>query len=218
MKRAYWIGFNLLALVIFGELVWRLVFRPETPEFNDPLFMAAGLWAIRFVLISLAITPLNSLFRLRWAIPYRKAAGLWSYAFGLLHVTIYVMDEGSDFKWAWLIEVPYLGLGVITISILSLLAFTSYRQAMQRLGKWWKRLHRLVYFACMTAVFHALLALQSSKTGFVNPGLIPEVQFYLSIAVLLLLLRVAFIKNAVLQSIQGLHRRLLPLRGSSLPS
>ncbi|MCA9910459.1 MAG: ferric reductase-like transmembrane domain-containing protein, partial [Anaerolineae bacterium] len=109
--------------------------------------LEAGVWAVRFLLFSLAISPLNTYLGWRSAIPLRKLAGLWAFGFGVLHFAL-SLSESQPFG-AYLLPpvASFVIFGLIALVILAALAATSTRWAQRRLGKNWKRLHRLVYVA-----------------------------------------------------------------------
>jgi methionine sulfoxide reductase heme-binding subunit len=176
-------------------------FDPEHlhPVFNAS-FEASGLWAIRFLLFSLAMTPLNTLFGWRSAITLRKSAGLSAFGFALMHGLFHILTARLELQ-AFL-SLEYLIFGVVAISILSLLAVTSNRWAMKWLGKTWKRLHRLVYIAGGLVAVHAIIAFSNSKKSVIGnsggtPNLQNELTLYLALMVLLLALRLPFVKQAI---------------------
>ena len=131
--------------------------------------LESGKWAIRFLLTCLTMTPLNTYFGWKGGLKLRKSAGLWAFGFAALHIFFYVRQA----KLQWLtMEMPlYLLLGLTGMSILTVLACTSNRRAMQWLGKNWKRLHRLVYGSGIAVVTHAMLATtMSTKAAFMAFG------------------------------------------------
>ena len=145
-------GISILTLVLSqGSTYW------DATDAFDP-GLESGKWAIRFLLICLAITPLNTYFGWHSLISLRKPAGLWAFGFALLHLLVYIKEAG----WAWLTWPfqPFIALGLLGLLILTALALTSNRWAMRRLRKNWKRLHRLVYPAAIAAVLHFLLAVK----------------------------------------------------------
>jgi methionine sulfoxide reductase heme-binding subunit len=198
-----WKALNAVAIFVAAGFVtgwstnWRMPFRA------DPV-LDAGKWAVRFLLICLAMTPLNTYLGWRWAISLRKSAGLWAFGFAVLHFILSVTDTNTKFGGiGWFTSFPiadFIVLGLVGLLILSILAITSNRWAMKRLGKSWKRLHRLVYGAGIAVVLHALLAATNSKRMFVNdPKAIDEVRLYLAILIVLLVVRIPFVRSGLLQ-------------------
>jgi sulfoxide reductase heme-binding subunit YedZ len=128
------------------------------------LEQALGLWALRFLIATLAVTPLRQLFSIN-LLRYRRAIGLLAFYYALLHLTTYlVLDQGLDFEaiWADIVKRPYITIGMATFVILVPLALTSNNAAIRRMGgQAWARLHRLVYAAAIGAALHFVLVVKS---------------------------------------------------------
>jgi len=117
----------------------------------------AGKYAINFLVLSLACTPLNTLFGFRQALSVRRILGLYAFMFASLHFLIFIgIDFGFNLEFLKpeFIEKPYIIVGAITLTILFLLAITSFRWWMKRLGHNWKKLHQLIYLAGILVVVH----------------------------------------------------------------
>ena len=113
--------------------------------------------AIFLLILSLACTPLNTLFKLPAVIKVRRALGLYAYMYAAIHLTIFLwLDYGFNVKFLLeaVTEKPFIIVGLTTFILLSALAFTSFKSWMARLGKNWKRLHKLVYLANLLVVLH----------------------------------------------------------------
>jgi len=118
--------------------------------------LGANDWALRLLLLTLAITPLQRLIR-RPIMVLRRPLGLAAFAYALLHFIAYVaLESGFDLASVWedILERPYITVGVICLSLLFPLALTSTDGMVRRLGRNWRRLHRLVYPAALLAVLH----------------------------------------------------------------
>ena len=152
--------------------------------------LATGKWAIRFLILSLAITPLNRYLGWRWAIRHRKPAGLWAFAFATLHVFFILTDGSAGWGWfTWPIQ-PFVWLGLIGLVTLTAMALTSNRKAMQLLQKTWKRLHRLIYGAAILIGIHGIMATQRSKKILIfDSNARIELTIYLALIAILLALR-----------------------------
>ncbi|NHO33706.1 protein-methionine-sulfoxide reductase heme-binding subunit MsrQ [Acetobacter sp. LMG 1636] len=125
-----------------------------------------GLWAFRFLLASLAITPLRVMFGVN-LISYRRMLGLLAFAYAFMHVTTYiVLDLRFDFAILYrdLTRRPFLIFGMIAFICLLPLAITSNRMSIRKLGRNWRRLHRLVYPALIAASVHFLMAFKTWHT------------------------------------------------------
>lgn len=194
-----WAALNLFAVsVMLGVIT--LGSRDWNAKTFDP-GLESGKWAIRFLLTCLAMTPLNTFFGWRSAIRLRKPTGLWAYAFAVLHVLFYGI---SDPKLSWLtVIVPiksFIVLGLMGFIVLTALAITSNIWAMKRMGKNWKRLHRLVYLASVAVASHAILATTASKKLAVrDPQSVHELQIYLGILVVLLAVRLPQVRRVAKQ-------------------
>ncbi|HEY1244255.1 MAG TPA: protein-methionine-sulfoxide reductase heme-binding subunit MsrQ [Hyphomicrobiaceae bacterium] len=123
-----------------------------------------GLWALRFLIVALAITPLRRLggpSLVRW----RRAIGLLGFYYAALHLTVYlVLDQGLNLAaiWADIVKRPYITIGMLAFTMLVPLAITSNAPMIRRLGAGaWQRLHRLVYVATAAAAIHFLLLVKT---------------------------------------------------------
>lgn len=123
----------------------------------ETLHFRTGDWALRFLLITLALTPVKLLFGFTAPLRFRRMIGLFAFFYASLHCFIYVALEQS-MSWKLIVEEvpksPYIVVGLITYSLLIPLAVTSTSGMMRRLGKNWKRLHRSIYVIAILAVVH----------------------------------------------------------------
>jgi sulfoxide reductase heme-binding subunit YedZ len=121
------------------------------------LTQRTGKYALIFLVATLSLTPLNTLLGWRKALTLPRMLGLYTFMFAMVHMLIVVgLDYGFDWRFLWgdLANKRYIWVGLITLTILTLLAATSFRWWMKRLGKNWKRLHRLVYLAGPLVILH----------------------------------------------------------------
>jgi sulfoxide reductase heme-binding subunit YedZ len=123
-----------------------------------------GLWALRFLILSLAVTPLRRLGGPS-LIRYRRAFGLLAFYYAALHLTVYMLlDQGLDLwaVWADIVKRPYITVGMLAFVILVPLAATSNSALIRRLGgAAWQRLHRLVYAAAAAAAIHFIMVVKA---------------------------------------------------------
>jgi|SRR5581483_8135191 len=123
-----------------------------------------GLWALRFLIASLAITPLRRLGGPN-LVRYRRALGLLAFYYAALHLTVYtLLDQGLDLAaiWADIVKRPYITIGMLAFAILTPLAVTSNAPMIRRLGgAAWQRLHSLVYAAAAAAAVHFIMVVKS---------------------------------------------------------
>jgi sulfoxide reductase heme-binding subunit YedZ len=156
------------AIYILGMMpaCWSLYLGVADELGADPqktLERLLGLWALRFLIICLAITPLRRMGGPN-LVRYRRAVGLLAFYYAGLHVTVYVLlDQGLDFAaiWADIVKRPYITVGMLALLLLMPLAMTSNAPMIRRLGAAWQRLHRLVYIAAAAAALHFLMLVKS---------------------------------------------------------
>jgi methionine sulfoxide reductase heme-binding subunit len=123
-----------------------------------------GLWALRFLVLTLAITPLRHL-GLYNLVRYRRAIGLVAFYYGVLHLAVYTaLDQGFDLSaiFADIIKRPYITVGMLAFAILVPLAITSNAPMLRRLGGGtWQKLHRWVYVAAVAAAIHFTMVVKA---------------------------------------------------------
>jgi sulfoxide reductase heme-binding subunit YedZ len=131
----------------------------------ETLHFRLGEWALRFLCIGLALTPLKKLFHQSWLVRFRRMMGLFAFFYASMHFLVYIVLDLSLSWEAFVDEVPkspYILVGLLTYTLLIPLALTSTRAMQRRLGKHWKKLHRLVYIAGVSAVVHYLWLVRSN--------------------------------------------------------
>jgi methionine sulfoxide reductase heme-binding subunit len=152
---------------------------------QNTLERTLGLWALRFLILTLAITPLRRLGGPN-LIRYRRAIGLLAFYYAALHLTVYmVLDQRLDLAAIWgdIVKRPYIAVGMLSFAILVLLAATSNSSMIRRLGAAaWQRLHRFVYVAIAAGAVHFVMLVKAWS---------PEPLIYIALVALLLTFRVA---------------------------
>jgi sulfoxide reductase heme-binding subunit YedZ len=123
----------------------------------EALIHRLGTWALNFLLITLAVTPLRRLTGKAWLLRFRRMLGLFAFFYVCLHFLAYAWVD-QRFALGYIIEDiaerPYITLGFTAFLMLIPLAVTSTRGWIRRLGPRWKKLHRLVYVAAILGVWH----------------------------------------------------------------
>lgn len=121
-----------------------------------------GLWALRFLVATLAITPLRDLFGINW-IRYRRALGLLAFWYVLMHFLTYmVLDQYLNFEAIIddIVRRPFITIGMAAFVMLIPLALTSNNWSIRRLGPRWVKLHRLVYVIAAAGVLHFAMSVK----------------------------------------------------------
>lgn len=116
-----------------------------------------GIWSLRLLLVTLAVTPLRALTGWSWLLGYRRMLGLFAFFYLALHLATYVTLDRSlevGLMLEDVVERPFITIGLLAFLLLLPLAVTSTRGWMRRLGKRWQHLHRLVYPAAVLGVWH----------------------------------------------------------------
>jgi methionine sulfoxide reductase heme-binding subunit len=126
----------------------------------DALTDTTGIWALRFVLATLAVTPIRRISGWNGIIRFRRMLGLFACFYAALHfLTWLVIDQGLawEFVLADIAKRPYVTAGFAGFVLMIPLAITSTAGWIRRLGgRWWNRLHRLVYATGVAGVVHFL--------------------------------------------------------------
>lgn len=149
----------LLALLPFAYVIWRVIAETLGPDPAQELAIETGEWAIRFLLLALAMTPLRYLTGSTEFVRNRRMIGLFALFYAAVHFLVWVsflLGFSLDRIGAEIIERPYITIGFASFIILVALGVTSPKVMVRRLGRNWKRLHRLVYAAGVLAIIHLL--------------------------------------------------------------
>ena len=177
-----------------------ILFRVWTDQLTaDPiqaLTLQTGTNALILLMASLSMTPLKNLFGWSWTMTARKWFGVYAFGYALIHLWIYV---GLDYGFAWAFLIPeflqkaYLWVGAAAFLILLVMASTSFRWWMDRLGRGWTYLHRLVYGAGVLVILH--FAWVRKGDLFALQGDVLEPLLYGVFFLLLMVLRIPLIRN-----------------------
>lgn len=163
---AAYAGPVILGLAVAPAL-W-LVTRTVTGDLGaDPietLEHSTGHWTLRFLALTLLVTPLRKLTGWNWLAKHRRTLGLTTFAYGTVHLLVYValdMQLMLGLIVEDVIEHPYVTVGMLTWLLLLPLAVTSTKGWIRRLGgRRWNRLHRLIYLCAITGTLHYLWAVK----------------------------------------------------------
>lgn len=139
-----------------------------------------GQWGLRFLVITLAVTPVRDWLDMPWLVQLRRMLGLYAFFYVLMHfLTWLILDQGL--YWSGIVadigKRPFITIGFGALLLLVPLAVTSTNRMMRRLGRRWKTLHRLIYVICLLAVWHYYWQVKADTT---------EPLIYLAIVLVLL--------------------------------
>ena len=202
----------LVHLLAWGLVAW-LAWDAWTGNLTVNPIQAAeqrtGKYALVLLVLSLACTPLNTLFGLRQALTVRRSLGLYTFMFAAMHFVIFIgIDYGFDWEFLRLdiINKRYILVGATALIILTLLAATSFKWWMKRLGKRWKALHRLIYLAAPLVVLHYAWA-RKGDIFRLQGDILQPLAFGVVVA-LLLLARLPALRRGAVRLRGQLQRRL----------
>jgi sulfoxide reductase heme-binding subunit YedZ len=147
-----------LCLVPLGILIWRAFQGRLTANPVEFITHATGDWTLRFIVITLAITPGRKLLRLPQLIRFRRMLGLFAFFYGCLHFSIWIgIDKFFDWTEMWkdVEKRRFITVGFTGLVLMIPLAITSTAGWIRRLGgKRWRLLHRVLYLTAMCGVIH----------------------------------------------------------------
>lgn len=148
----------LACLLPFGVLVYDFFTHNLGVNPVETLEHQTGLWALRLMLITLAITPLRKLSSLNGLTRLRRMLGLYAFFYAALHLTAYLwFDQGFELSAILndIMDRPFITVGFAAIVLMTPLALTSFNAAMRWMGgKRWQLLHRLTYCVALLGVVH----------------------------------------------------------------
>ncbi len=175
----------LVCLVPLGLIVLDGFQNNLTADPIEEILHRTGIWTLRVLLITLAMTPLKIMTGSATFIRIRRMLGLYTFFYASLHLLVYAwLDLGLDFGHLWedIIDRPYITVGMLAWFLMLPMAITSNRAMIRKLGKYWKRLHQTIYLVIGLGCLHFLWLVKSDIT---------EPLIYTGIGLSLLLFRVA---------------------------
>jgi methionine sulfoxide reductase heme-binding subunit len=147
-----------LAMLPFVQLLWGAVANTLGANPAEALIRGTGDWVLRFLCMTLAITPLREAFGLTGLARLRRMLGNFAFFYGVLHFLCYAwLDMGLDVAGivADIPKRPFILVGTLALLLMAPLAATSFNRAIQALGAArWKRLHRAVYAIAGLGLLH----------------------------------------------------------------
>lgn len=160
-------GLCLVPVALLGWDFWGVTHnRPDALGAN-PIREAeifTGLWTLRFLAITLAVTPVRELLGVGALAKYRRMLGLFTFFYACIHLSMWA---GVDWFFDWramgseIVKHKYILIGMTTFVLMLPLALTSTNASVRRLGgARWARLHRLIYVCAITGTVHYLWAVK----------------------------------------------------------
>jgi len=163
----------MLALWPFASLFYGALSHGLGPNPAEALTRGSGDWTLRFLCLTLAVTPLRQVTGWTAMARWRRLLGLYSFSYGLLHFLCYAwLDMGFDVA-AMVRDIPkrpFVLVGTLALLLMLPLAATSFNRAIKALGAArWRQLHRLVYAIALLGLLH-FFWMRSAKNDFVEVG------------------------------------------------
>jgi sulfoxide reductase heme-binding subunit YedZ len=183
----------LLALLPLGRLIWLGSEQDLGANPIEFITRSMGTWTLVFLCLSLAMTPARMLTGWTGFIHLRRMLGLFCFFYATLHFLIWLwLDHNFSLTAMWqdVLERPYITFGFLAFVLLIPLALTSNRWAQRKLGRRWSHLHRLIYGIAILAILHYWWH-KAGKSDY------ETVSTYLAVIVVLLLLRLPFIRQRI---------------------
>lgn len=143
------------------------------PDPVKTLSLETGEWTLRFLLLTLAVSPLRQISGISELARFRRMIGLYALYYASWHFFIYLMFL-LEFRWSSIIEDiverPYITVGFSAYLILLVLGATSPKFMVRKLGRQWKQLHKLVYLAGILGIIHLVWIVRSDLSEAVIYG------------------------------------------------
>jgi sulfoxide reductase heme-binding subunit YedZ len=176
----------ILCLVPLAGLVFIVLTGRTSANPAEDILLTTGIWALRFLLATLTITPLRRLTGWNVLIQYRRMLGLFTFFYATVHLASYIAFDrffAFDEILADIAKRPFITAGMAAFVLMLPLAVTSTRGWIRRLGRRWQMLHRIIYVCAMAACLHFIWKVKV---------VIGEPVYYAVFLALLLAFRVVF--------------------------
>lgn len=148
----------LAALVPLGWLIWGALHDGLGGNPVEYITHSTGDWTMRFLLLTLSITPIRRMTNQQYLLRFRRMLGLFAFFYGCLHFITYLwLDQSLDIASMSkdILKRPFITAGFAAFVLMIPLALTSTKNMIARLGgKRWQMLHRLIYISAIAGVIH----------------------------------------------------------------
>ena len=189
MQKYIKIPIFFLSLLPILIIFYQIIYNQLGPEPVKEITHVTGNWTLRFIIITLAMTPLKKLTKLNFWIRYRRMFGLFVFFYASAHMMTYV---GIDYRFDWssisddIVKKKFIFAGFLAWLLLLPLALTSSKKMIRLLKDKWKKLHRLIYITSLLGIIHYLWLVKVVTA---------EPLIYLMIIIILLILRIKLKTN-----------------------
>lgn len=164
MMRLYKFSVFILCLLPISLLLYKFYFDELGANPFEALTRQSGEWTLRFLLITLSLTPLKMLLSKSWPLKFRRMLGLYTFFYASIHLLTYVwFDQFFDWTEIWvdIVKRPFITIGMLSWFILLPLAMTSTKGMKKRVGRYWKKLHQAVYLIGMLVLLHYFMLVKA---------------------------------------------------------
>ncbi len=197
------IAMHLYAWSTIARLLIEIATGTTSVNPIQELEQRTGRHAITLLILSLACTPLNTLFGWREFLKRRRALGLYTFMYATIHVIIFV-DIDHGLAWSLILRTvadkPFILIGMASFLLLIPIAFTSFDILKARLGKNWKRLHQVIYFIAPLVIVHFIMSKKGNILTLQGDIIRPFI--YGLVLLLLLIFRIPIVRT-FLASLRG---------------
>lgn len=153
-----------LCLVPISLLFYKLYIDELGANPFEALTRQSGEWTLRFLLITLSLTPLKLLLKKSWPLKFRRMIGLFVFFYASIHLMTYIwFDQFFDWYEIWvdIVKRPFITMGMLSWFILMPLAITSTNAMKKRVGRYWKKLHQFVYLIGILVLLHYFMLVKA---------------------------------------------------------
>ena len=155
-------------LMPFAQLAYGVLTASIPGDPVETMTEVTGQWGLRFLLLTLSITPLRKLLKMSDLIKFRRMLGLFAFFYALCHLSVYVVFD-QFFDWPAIlrdtVEKKFVFAGMLALLLMIPLAVTSTNGWIKRLGaRRWQRLHRLVYIIAIAVIVHFIWLVKADLT------------------------------------------------------
>ena len=158
----------VICLLPVANLAYGVLTSSISGDPVETMTEVTGQWGLRFLLLTLSITPLRKILKLADLVKFRRMLGLFAFFYAFCHLNVYIVfDQFFDWPEIWrdTVEKKFVFAGMLAIILMIPLAITSTNGWIKRLGgKRWQRLHRLVYIIAIAAVVHFIWLVKADLT------------------------------------------------------